>query len=73
MNVVVGESLTQEALWRFTKCKILSLVSSIYDPLGWVSPLTVCGKNVHGKLCGKKKWVGIKNLILIKSKSFMTS
>ena len=44
MNVVVGESLTQEALWRFTKCKILSLVSSIYDPLGWVSPLTVCGK-----------------------------
>ena len=22
----------------------LSLVSSVYDPLGWVSPLTVCGK-----------------------------
>ena len=44
MNVVVGESLNQEVSWRFTKRKILSLVSSIYDPLGWVSPLTVCGK-----------------------------
>ena len=44
MNVEVGESLTQETLWRFTKRKILSLVSSIYDPLGWVSPLTVRGK-----------------------------
>ena len=44
MNVVVGESLIQEASWRFTKRKILSLVSSIYDPLGWVSPLTVRGK-----------------------------
>ena len=180
MNVVVGESLTQETSWRFTKRKILSLVSSIYDPLGWVSPLTVRGKmfmqtlwkekmgwdqkrnpdqvkviydilvdlrrvteftfprhvlyehtelhvftdassKAYGaavytvnvthtksnlliskarvapcregrltipkleltaslivgkcscKLCGKKKWVGIKNVILIKSKSFMTS
>ena len=44
MNVVVGESLNQEVSWRFTKRKILSLVSSIYDPLGWVSPLTVRGK-----------------------------
>ena len=44
MNVVVGESLIQEASWRYTKRKILSLVSSIYDPLGWVSPLTVRGK-----------------------------
>ena len=44
MNVVVGESLTQKASWRFTKRKILSLVSSIYDPLGWVSPLPVRGK-----------------------------
>ena len=44
MNVVVGESLIQEASWRYTKHKVLSLVSSIYDPLGWVSPLTVCGK-----------------------------
>ena len=44
MNVVVGESLNQEISWRYTKRKILSLVSSIYDPLVWVSPLTVRGK-----------------------------
>ena len=44
MNIVVGEKLNQEISWRYTKRKILSLVSSIYDPLGWVSPLTVCGK-----------------------------
>ena len=44
MNIVVGEKLSQEISWRYTKRKILSLVSSIYDPLGWVSPLTVCGK-----------------------------
>ena len=44
MNIVVGESLNQEILWRYTKRKILSLVSSIYDLLGWVSPLTVRGK-----------------------------
>ena len=30
INVVVGESLNQEVSWRFTKRKILSLVSSIY-------------------------------------------
>ena len=44
MNIVVGEKLIHEDSWRYTKCKVLSLVSSIYDPLGWVSPLTVRGK-----------------------------
>ena len=44
MNIVVGEKLIYEDSWRFTKHKVLSLVSSIFDPLGWVSPLTVCGK-----------------------------
>ena len=44
MNIVVGEKLVQEDSWRYTKCKVLSLVSSIYDSLGWVSPLTVPGK-----------------------------
>ena len=72
MNVVVGESLIQEESWRYTKHKVLSLVSSIYDPSGWVSPLLYEGK-CSCKPCGKKKWVGIKSLILIKSKSFMTS
>ena len=74
MNVVVGEKLVQEDSWRYTKRKVLSLVYSIYDPLGWVSPLTVgyTGKCSY-KPCGKKRWVGIKSLTLIKSKSFMTS
>ena len=44
MNIVVGENLIHEDSWRYTKRKVLFLVSSIYDPLGWVSPLTVRGK-----------------------------
>ena len=44
MNIVVEEKLILEDSWRFTKRKILSLVSSVFDPLGWVSPLIVCGK-----------------------------
>ena len=44
MNIVVGEKLIHEDSWRYTKRKVLSLVSSIYDPLGWLNPLTVRGK-----------------------------
>ena len=44
MNIVVGEKLVHDDSWRYTKRKVLSLVSSVYDPLGWVSPLTVRGK-----------------------------
>ena len=60
MNVVVGESLIQEASWRYTKRKILSLVSSIYDPLGWVSPLTVRGKMFMQTLWKEKNGLGSK-------------
>ena len=44
MNIVVGEKSIREDSWRHTKRKTLSLVSSVYDPLGWVSPLTIRGK-----------------------------
>ena len=44
MNIVVGEKLTHEDSWSYTKRKVLSLVSSVFNPLGWVSPLTVRGK-----------------------------
>ena len=44
MNIVVEEKLTHEDSWRYTKRKVLSLVSSVFDPLGWVSPLTVRGE-----------------------------
>ena len=52
---VVGDKLDQEASWRYTKRSILSLVSSIYDPLGWVSPLTVRGKMFLQTLWKEKK------------------
>ena len=54
MNIVVGEKLIHEDSWRYTKHKVLSLVSSIYDPLGWVSPLTVRGKMFIQTLCKEK-------------------
>ena len=43
-NIVVREKLTHKNSWRYTKRKVLSLFSSVFDPLGWVSPLTLRGK-----------------------------
>ena len=75
MNIVVGEKLILEDSWRCTKRKILYLVSSVglFNPLGWVSPLTVAyvGKSFY-KHCGKKRWVGIKLSTLNRSRSFVT-
>ena len=37
-----------------TRRGILSMVSSLYDPLGWVSPFTLLGKNIVKRLCCDK-------------------
>ena len=58
MNIVVGEKLILKHSWRFTKCNILSLVSSVFDPLGWVSPLTVCGENLSTNFVERKDGLG---------------
>ena len=29
---------------KFTKRKVLSLISSLFDPLGWLSPLIIRGR-----------------------------
>ncbi|XP_043244279.1 uncharacterized protein LOC122392955 [Amphibalanus amphitrite] len=34
-----------------TRRGILSMVSSLYDPLGWVAPFTLLGKNIVKQLC----------------------
>ena len=34
-----------------TRRGILSMVSSLYDPLGWIAPFTLIGKNILKQLC----------------------
>ena len=54
MNILVGEKLILEDSWGFTKRIILSLISSVFDPLGWLSPLTVSGKNLSTNFVERK-------------------
>ena len=67
MNIVVGEKFILEDSWRYTKRKILSLVSRAFDPLGWVSPLTVRGKIFLQTLWKEKMgWVQTLNTEQVK-------
>ena len=58
MNIVVGEKLIHKDSWRYTKCKVLSLVSSIYDPLGWVSHYNSTWENLHANFVERKDGLG---------------
>ena len=71
MNIVVGEKLIHEDSWRYTKRKVLSLVSSVFDPLGWVIPLTIRGK-ISLQTLWKEKMGWDQTLNMNKLRSFVT-
>ena len=35
----------------FTRCRMLSMISKIYDPLGLAAPFLLKGKIIHQDLC----------------------
>ena len=39
-----GDKLINETSWKFTKRKVLSLISSLFDPLGWLSLFSIKGR-----------------------------
>ena len=44
LQVVVSEKLMNEASWKFSKRNTLALISSLFDPLGLLSPLAIRGR-----------------------------
>ena len=44
LQVVPSEKLMNEASWKFSKCNALALISSLFDPLGLLSPLSIRGR-----------------------------
>ena len=44
LQITPGDKIMNEAGWKFTKRKVLSLISSLFDPLGWLSPLSIKGR-----------------------------
>ena len=44
LKVVVSEKLMNEASWKFPKRNALALISSLFDPLGLLSPLSIRGR-----------------------------
>ena len=44
LQVVVSEKLMNEASWKFSKRNALALISSLFDPLGLLSPLSIRGR-----------------------------
>ena len=44
LQVVVSKKLMNEASWKFSKRNTLLLISSLFDPLGLLSPLSIRGR-----------------------------
>ena len=44
LQVVASEKLMNEASWKFSKHNTLALISSLFDPLGLLSPLSIRGR-----------------------------
>ena len=44
IQVVASEKLMNKASWKFSKRNTLALISSLFDPLGLLSPLSIRGR-----------------------------
>ena len=44
LQITPRHKIMNETSWKFTKRKVLSLISSLFDPLGWLSPLSIKGR-----------------------------
>ena len=44
LQITPEDKLINETSWKFTKRKVLSLISSLFDLLGWLSPLIIKGR-----------------------------
>ena len=44
LQIIPSEKLMNEANWKFSKCNVLALISSLFDPLGLLSPLSITGR-----------------------------
>ena len=41
LQIVPSEKLMNEARWKFSKCSALALISSLFNPLGLLSLLSI--------------------------------
>ena len=44
LHITPGDKLMDVANGKFTKRKVLFLISSLFDPLGWLNPLSIRGR-----------------------------
>ena len=52
LKVVVSQKLMNEASWKFSKRNALTLISSLFDPLGLLSPLSI----IRGRIFLQTLW-----------------